>query len=107
MSYTGVSSVTKRKSKMKLDRTPRYVSRETGAAELEISPQTWDRWVKDGKLPPPAPGGSPDAPRWRWEDVDARLSGKPDAANDSPFVKAIEDHYGPQKEERGGLRRGR
>jgi integrase len=30
------------------DRTPSYVNRETGAAELLISPDTWDQWVKDG-----------------------------------------------------------
>jgi hypothetical protein len=26
------------------DRTPAYVDRETGAAELLISPDTWDQW---------------------------------------------------------------
>jgi len=35
-------------------RTPAYVDRETGAAELVISPQTWDEWVKEGA--PPLPG---------------------------------------------------
>ena len=34
------------------DRTPAYVGRETGAAELQISPDTWDQWVKEGRLPP-------------------------------------------------------
>jgi hypothetical protein len=33
------------------DRTPAYVDRETGAAELLISTDTWDQWVKDGRLP--------------------------------------------------------
>src|SRR5882724_12051308 len=74
--------MTARKDDIKLSRTPQYVSRETGAAELEISPETWDRWVKSGRLPPPAPGSSPDAPRWRWEDVDNRMSGKPVAGTD-------------------------
>src|SRR6266699_1965182 len=32
------------------DRTPAYVDRETGAAELLISTDTWDQWVKDGRL---------------------------------------------------------
>lgn len=31
------------------DRTPSYVNRETGAAELLISPDTRDQWVKDGR----------------------------------------------------------
>jgi hypothetical protein len=79
--------MTARKADIKLDRTPKYVSRETGAAELEISPETWDRWVKSGRLPPPAPGFSPDAPRWRWEDVDAKLLGKAVTGLD-PFVAA-------------------
>lgn len=58
------------------DRTPAYVDRETGAAELRISPDTWDQWVKSGRLPPPAPGFPPDAPRWRWADVDGKLAGR-------------------------------
>ena len=47
-------TMTIRKDQIKLNRTPRYVSRETGAAELEISPETWDRYVKCGRLPPRA-----------------------------------------------------
>jgi hypothetical protein len=95
--------MTKRKDELKLDRTPRYVSRETGAAELEISPETWDRWVKSGQLPPPAPGGSPDTPRWRWDDVDARLQGKPVPGSD-PFVEAVRKRgHGSQKERRDAL----
>ena|SRR5690242_1020584 len=58
------------------DRTPAYVSRETGAAELQISPATWDNWVKDGKLPPACDGFPDSTPRWRWEDVDRKLSGR-------------------------------
>ncbi len=57
------------------DRTPGYVDRETGAAEVCISPETWDQWVKEGRLPPPAPGFPANAPRWRWEDVDRKLTG--------------------------------
>ena len=93
--------MTARKDDIKLNRTPQYVSRETGAAELEISPETWDRWVKSGRLPSPAPGSSPDAPRWRWEDVDNKMSGKPVAGAD-PFVAAVEKFkHGAQK---GGRR---
>jgi hypothetical protein len=52
------------------------VSREIGAAELWISPETWDRWVRDGVLPPAAPGFPASTPRWRWRDVDHKLAGK-------------------------------
>jgi hypothetical protein len=57
-------------------RTPAYVGRETGAAELQISPDTWDGWVREGRLPPPCDGFPSGAPRWRWEDVDRKLSGR-------------------------------
>jgi hypothetical protein len=38
------------------DRPPAFVDRENGAAELRISPETWDRWEADGTLPASAPG---------------------------------------------------
>jgi hypothetical protein len=57
-------------------RTPAYVGRETGAAELQISPDTWDQWVKDGTLPSPCEAFPVGTPRWRWEDVDRKLSGR-------------------------------
>ena len=58
------------------DRTPAYLGRETGAAELEISPSTWDRWVKEGILPAPCDAFPNGSPRWRWGDVDRKLSGE-------------------------------
>jgi hypothetical protein len=68
--------MTTRKSDLMLpSRTPAFVSREVGAAELGISPETWDRWVCDGILPSPAPGFPTSTPRWRWLDVDRKLSG--------------------------------
>jgi hypothetical protein len=81
--------VTARKDEIKLDRTPHYVSRETGAAELEISPETWDRWVASGRLPPPAPGFPATTPRWRWEDIDSKMSGKGGDGADDPYVAAV------------------
>jgi hypothetical protein len=62
------------------DRTPAYVGRETGAAELEISPGTWDDWVKSGRLPPPCDTFPEGTPRWRWEDVDRKLTGQKTAS---------------------------
>jgi hypothetical protein len=63
------------------DRTPAYVNREIGAAELLISPDTWDQWVKEGRLPPPYDSFPVSTPRWRWEDVDRKLSGRVEAAD--------------------------
>jgi hypothetical protein len=84
-------------------RTPAYVDRETGAAELGISPQTWDQWVKDGRLPSPSPGFPPSAPRWRWADVDRKMSGKP--ANDADAFVALADKLrnGSKKDRRRAL----
>ena len=67
--------VRKTDSLLRGDRTPAYVDRETGAAELLISPDTWDQWVKEGRLPRPCDTFPTGMPRWRWEDVDRRLSG--------------------------------
>jgi hypothetical protein len=77
-------SVRKEDNRLRGDRTPAYVGRETGAAELEISPNTWDRWVKEGIIPPSCETFPDGKPRWRWMDVDRKLSGKPAlvAAND-------------------------
>jgi hypothetical protein len=70
--------MTARKSALSLPaRTPAYVDRETGAAELRISPETWDKWVDAGILPKPAPGFPLSTPRWRWADVDSKLAGPP------------------------------
>lgn len=80
--------MTKAKSENALrgDRTPAYVDRETGAAELRVSPGTWDDWVKEGRLPKPAPGFPASTPRWRWEDVDRRLSGRAEAPSDADLA---------------------
>lgn len=85
------------------DRTPAYVDRETGAAELGISPDTWDQWVKAGRIPPASPGFPAGSPRWRWQDVDARLAGKSgeDGAAFSARVVNLRGH-GPKKEKRRG-----
>jgi hypothetical protein len=74
-------TVRKNENTLRGDRTPAYVGRETGAAELQISPDTWDQWVKDGRLPPPCDTFPSGTPRWRWEDVDRKLSGKTEAAD--------------------------
>jgi hypothetical protein len=57
------------------DRPPAYVDRETGAAELGISPATWDKWVEGGLIPAPNTRGIAGTMP-RWADVDRKLSGK-------------------------------
>lgn len=69
------------------DRTPAYVDRETGAAELLISPDTWDQWVKEGHLPAPCDTFPTGTPRWRWEDVDRKLSGKAAVADTDAAIR--------------------
>jgi hypothetical protein len=83
------------------DRPPAYVSRETGAAELCISPETWDRWAVEDKLPRAAAGSPPGSPRWRWEDVDRKISGRGEMiAPANAYLAGIERIRGPKKESR-------
>lgn len=82
--------MTARKSDIRLagERTPAYVTREVGAAELCVSLGTWDTWASDGTLPSPAPGFPASCPRWRWADVDARLAGRAEAMQDRGVARA-------------------
>jgi hypothetical protein len=98
--------MTNRKSDLMLPaRTPTYVSREVGAAELCVSPDTWDRMVAAGELPPPDTRLLGAMPRWKWEKVEAWLSSAEKGVNiaPSPYVEAAEA-AGPVKTE--GKRRG-
>ena len=83
-------------------RPPVFVDRETGAAELCVSIETWDAMVLTGELPPATVHLRTRLPRWRWNDIEAWLSGdRRSAAGDeaerapppvSPFVAAVRDH---------------
>jgi hypothetical protein len=96
--------MTARKENLRLPpRTPAYVDREIGAAELGISPQTWDQWVKDGRLPSPSPGFPTSAPRWRWADVDRKMSGKPDSDAAAFVASAGKLRNGSKKDRRRAL----
>jgi hypothetical protein len=82
--------MTARKDDIKLNRTPHYVSRETGAAELEISPATWDEMVQHGLLPAPVMVGIAGiTPRWRWEDVDRKLKAQAECQEAEPFFRGL------------------
>jgi hypothetical protein len=95
--------MTTRKSDLPLPtRTPAFVSREIGAAELGISPETWDRWVHNGILPAAAPGFPASTPRWRWLDVDRKLAGSDaELVELQPYLSGIEKIHGPKKESGG------
>jgi hypothetical protein len=85
--------MTGRKSDLTLPaRTPTYVSREVGAAELCVSPDTWDRMVASGELPPPDNRFLGAMPRWKWAKVEAWLSSAEKGVNipPSPYVEAAE-----------------
>lgn len=83
-------------------RPPSYVSRETGAAELDISVDTWDAMVKAGRIPPPHEAGiAGTTPRWRWADVDAALGGRRKLTVQSepePFFRGL--RHGQAKDRR-------
>lgn len=85
------------------DWPPPYVSRETGAAALDISVDTFDAMVKAGTLPKPVRIGiSGRTPRWRWADVDAALVAQAEQAQAIPEPFFREDHHGAAKS--GGRR---
>jgi predicted DNA-binding transcriptional regulator AlpA len=93
--------MTTRKADIPLtSRLTAYVTREEGAAELRVSPSTWDEMVECGQLPKPIRlGRSGVILRWRWADVDKRLSG--DEITDDqpePFFRGLVDGT---KKERG------
>jgi predicted DNA-binding transcriptional regulator AlpA len=82
--------MTTRKADIPLtSRLTAYVSREQGAAELQVSPSTWDEMVACGQLPKPIRMGRMGAiSRWRWADVDSAL--RKDDANppsQEPFFR--------------------
>ncbi len=87
-----VSAVTTRKSDLALPvRTPAYVSREIGAAELCISPETWDAMVARGELPPPDHKIGDVMPRWKWDRIEAWLArSKAELIVHDPYVAGAE-----------------
>jgi predicted DNA-binding transcriptional regulator AlpA len=65
-----VVGMTTRKADIALtSRLTAYVTREEGAAELRISPSTWDELVEAGQIPKPVRlGRLGTILRWRWAD---------------------------------------
>jgi predicted DNA-binding transcriptional regulator AlpA len=82
-----------------------YVSRETGAAELQVSPSTWDEMVESGHLPKPVRlGRTGTILRWRCEDIDSALRGThAPASNPEPYFRERANH-GQAKEHKRDAR---
>lgn len=85
--------MTSRKADIPLNsRLTAYITREQGAAELQVSPSTWDEMVECGQLPPPLRlGRYGTILRWRWADVDKRLckddTGLHHVGDEQPFFR--------------------
>jgi predicted DNA-binding transcriptional regulator AlpA len=95
--------MTTRKADIRLTtRLTAYVTREEAAAELRISPSTWDEMEVRGQLPKPYfLGPNKDLKRWRWSEVDNRIADehRDDSKEAEPFFRRLADGA---KKERGG-----
>ena len=92
--------MTVRKASLPLPpRTPAYVSREVGAAELCISPETWDRMVAAGELPKADKRFLGTLPRWEWAAVQSHLKGDGERAT-IPDVYVLGAENAKAKEKR-------
>ena len=55
------------------DRVPEYVTRQRAAAELCMSDDTFDKYVREGILPSPKRRGK--LTRWKWLEIVSVLDG--------------------------------
>ena len=90
-------------------RIPAYVDAERLCFELSISPDTMERWLRAGRLPPPKTGAppakvkrrkvAPERPRrgpkrlWSWQEVQGWIdAGPPSAPVSRDLAQEIEAH---------------
>jgi hypothetical protein len=52
---------------------PAYVCRQTAARMLDMSDDTFDKYVREGILPQPKCRGG--LKRWKWSEIEAALDG--------------------------------
>jgi predicted DNA-binding transcriptional regulator AlpA len=52
---------------------PVYVCRQTAARMLDMSDDTFDKYVREGTLPQPKRRGK--LMRWKWSEIEAALDG--------------------------------
>lgn len=55
------------------DHVPEYVTRQRAAAELCMSDNTFDKYVREGVLPSPKRRGT--LTRWKWAEIVSVLDG--------------------------------
>ena len=55
------------------EHVPEYVTRQRAAAELCMSDDTFDKYVREGTLPQPKRRGG--LMRWKWSEIVAALDG--------------------------------
>lgn len=65
---------------------PAYVSRQRAACELDMSPDTFDEYVRKGILPAPKRRGK--LTRWKWAEIADVLDG-----GNLSVVQSAEDPY--------------
>lgn len=54
---------------------PRYVSKRTAMALLDLSLSGFSNWVRQGVLPPPCAGTPLHEPRWSWSEIEQWMAG--------------------------------
>lgn len=70
------------------DITPIFVSRQTAAAMLEISVDTFDTWLRAGFIPP-AKIDRGQIVRWHWPSLEAHLAGEESRTHHDPSVMGV------------------
>lgn len=70
------------------DVAPVFVSRQTAAAKLEISVDTFDAWLRSGFIPP-AHVDRGQIVRWHWPSLEARLAGDGETQQRDPFIEGL------------------
>jgi hypothetical protein len=83
--------MTARKADIPLNsRLTAFVSRESGAAELQVSPATWDAMEEGGQLPKPyLLGPNKNIKRWLWAEVVKHIAGEGDQERQEPFFRGL------------------
>lgn len=70
--------------------TPVFVDRQTAAAMLMISVDTFDTWVRTGFVPR-AHIDKGQIVRWHWPSLESALATEPEAKHVSPFMEALKN----------------
>ena len=91
VAYPKCVPMTARKADIPLNsRLTAFVSRESGAAELQVSPATWDAMEEVGQLPKPyLLGPRKNIKRWLWAEVVKRIAGEGDQEQQEPFFRGL------------------